>query len=122
MGIGLLMDENIHVMVMTSENSEIVAQRMKKLQIEDVFLGVKDKYSFLEEVLKMKGIRRSEIAYMGDDINDLSNILSCGLGICPKDATDEIKESADIILTRNGGDKAVREACDFILKINKRQL
>ena len=118
MGLQLLREEGIEVFVLTSEDSEIIKKRMAKLKIDNVYTGVKDKYFRLEWICAESGIERNEIVYIGDDINDLSNVLSCGLSLCPKDAQDRVKESADVILQSNGGERAVREACEFIIKMN----
>jgi N-acylneuraminate cytidylyltransferase len=120
MGISLLKESDIDVIVMTSEKSEIVRRRMEKLNIKNVYLGVKDKYALLEKITVENNLRRSEIAYLGDDINDCANMLSCGWGICPSDAVDEIKMTSDIILDKNGGKEFIREAIKFILKYNER--
>lgn len=120
MGLSLLKDANIEVFVITSENSEVVAQRMKKLGIKNTYLGIKDKYSFLQYLLSEKEYEKTNIAYLGDDINDMSNILSCGLGMCPNDAELAIINIADIVLKNKGGERVIREACEFILKYNQR--
>nr|WP_321405965.1 HAD hydrolase family protein [uncultured Carboxylicivirga sp.] len=120
MGLEILRSENIEPIVMTSENSPIVAKRMEKLKIKHCFLGVKDKYQRLNDFCKMHNISRSNIAYIGDDINDLSNILSVGWGFCPSDAVDEVKDNADIVLNNYGGDKAIRECVNIIIKYNSR--
>lgn len=119
MGIELLRLEKVEVIVMTSENSPIVAKRMEKLKLNYVFLGVKDKYSKIEQFLLDKKIDRSNIAYIGDDINDLSNICSCGLTFTPIDGIEKVKDCADYILHNKGGDKAIREAIEIIIKHNK---
>jgi N-acylneuraminate cytidylyltransferase len=120
MGLDLLRSNGVEPIVMTSENSPIVAQRMKKLKIEHLFLGVKDKFSRLNDFILRTGISRSEIAYIGDDINDLSNLNSVGWSFAPNDAIDLVKLNVDIVLNNCGGDKAIREAVEFIIKQNKR--
>lgn len=120
MGFELLRQNQILPIVMTSEDSPIVARRMNKLKIGELHLGVKDKYSRLTNVLQQVGISRSEVAYIGDDINDLSNILSVGWGITPLDGAMELKNAADITMTNIGGNKVVREAIEFIIKHNTR--
>lgn len=120
MGLELLKDSGIEVVVMTSENSEIVKSRMKKLSIDDLYLGVKDKFSRMEDILNLKKLSRNEIAYIGDDINDLCNICSVAWGIVPNDGIDTVKEKADLILNFKGGRKAIREAISFILKYNNK--
>lgn len=120
MGLEIIRQHNIKVMVMTSEDSQIVASRMKKLKIDDVFLGVKDKYSLLSRIATDRGISFSEMAYMGDDVNDMANMCAVGWSFTPANATIPIKNHADIILQNNSAEGAIREACDFILKYNSR--
>ena len=63
---------------------------------------------------------KSEVVYLGDDINDLANICSVGWGMCPNDAIDEVKQRADFTLNSNGGTLAIREVCNFIIRFNQR--
>lgn len=119
MGLELLREEGIKVAVMTSENSEIVKNRMNKLKISETYLGVRDKYSFLEKIMLENNLSRNEIAYIGDDINDLSNICSVKWGIVPQNAVLENKLKADLVLSSFGGNGAIREAVNFIIKYNK---
>jgi len=81
MGLEILRQNNVKVVVITSENSKLVAQRMKKLNIEDTFLFVKDKFSFLKNFLDERKSDFSSVAYVGDDVNDLANICSAA-NIC----------------------------------------
>ena len=118
MGLEIIRGEGVEVIVMTSENSDIVKTRMNKLKLE-TYLGVKDKYSFLEKIRQEKGINRNEIAYIGDDINDLANICSVKWGIVPNNGVLENKLKADLILSSKGGNGAIREAVNFILNYNK---
>ena len=104
---------------MTSENSQIVQSRMNKLNLE-LFMGVKDKYVRLDNLLIEKRLYRSEVAYVGDDINDLVNLASVAWGFCPNDAVETVKDFCDIVLNNTGGDKAIREAAEFIVKYNNR--
>jgi N-acylneuraminate cytidylyltransferase len=120
MGLEILREQGIEVIVMTSELSELVAQRMKKLKIEHIFLGVKDKYALLQHLLTEKSIQASNIAYIGDDVNDLANMCSVGWSMTPNNATTIAKQHADIVLTHESGCGAIREACHFILNYNKR--
>lgn len=120
MGMQLLRENGVEIIVMTSENSPIVQQRMNKLNIEHTFMGVRDKYAFLDHVLQQRGLSRAEVAYVGDDINDLANIASCGLGLCPNDAEPAVKSHAFAVLNKKGGERVIREACEFIMNYNKR--
>lgn len=120
MGLEIVRENNVKVVVLTSENSKLVAERMKKLQIQDVFLGVKDKFSFLKHFLLNKNSSFESVAYVGDDVNDLANICSSGWSFAPANATHIVKTHADIVLTHNSGDMAIREVCEFIMKYNIR--
>lgn len=120
MGLEILRQHGVEVMVMTSENSELVAQRMKKLQLPDVFLGVKDKFSFLENICLTRAIDTGEIAYVGDDVNDLSNMLRVGWSFCPSNATRIIKNHADVTLQNSSAKGAIREVSEFIMNYNLR--
>lgn len=119
MGIENLRMSGVQVVVMTSENSPIVESRMNKLGLE-LYMGVKDKYSRLDKVLETKGLNRKEVAYVGDDVNDLVNLSSVAWGFCPNDAVLELQPYCDIKLNNKGGDQAIREACQFIVKYNNR--
>jgi len=121
MGLEILRESSdVEIFVITSENSEIVSSRMKKLKIENYYPGIKDKYAKVEEILTDKNIKKSETAYIGDDINDLANLLSAGWSFCPSDAMKEVKQVVDLVLEAKGGKEAIREAVDFIIKYNQR--
>jgi N-acylneuraminate cytidylyltransferase len=81
---------------------------------------VKDKYSLLQQIILEQQISLNNVAYLGDDVNDLSNICSVGWSLAPNNATDDIKQHADVVLSKNSGAGAIREACQFILNYNKR--
>lgn len=121
MGLEILKENNIEVFVMTSENSDIVKSRMNKLKINNYYPGVKDKYTKIEDILNENNYKREEVAYIGDDINDLSNLISVGWSFCPNNAMKEIKEKVDVILHSDGGREAIREAVNLIIAYNKRE-
>ncbi|KAF2513562.1 acylneuraminate cytidylyltransferase [Flavobacterium foetidum] len=120
MGLEILRQNQVEVIVLTSENSELVAQRMKKLQLNQTFLGVKDKFSFLTHFLSERNSSFGAVAYVGDDVNDLANICSAGWSFTPADAVDVVKANADYVLTHASGAGAIRETCEILLKYNKR--
>ena len=120
MGLEILRQFNVEIIIMTSEKSEIVAKRMKKLNIKNVYLGVKDKFTLLNYIAQEKTVSINNIAYMGDDVNDLTNICSVGWSITPVNAMRIVKQHADVILSKASGSGAIREACDFVLNYNKR--
>lgn len=120
MGLEILRQFNVEVIVMTSEHSELVAKRMEKLKIKQVYLGVKDKYTLLHKIIQDQNVMLSNIAYVGDDVNDLTNICSVGWSLAPNNATAVVKQHADIVLSKNSANGAIREACQFIMNYNKR--
>ncbi|TDN89166.1 N-acylneuraminate cytidylyltransferase [Salegentibacter sp. 24] len=120
MGLEILRQQDVEVAVMTSEDSALVSKRMEKLKIGETYLGVKDKYAFLHKIILDKKISFSQIAYIGDDINDMACMSAVGWAIAPKNAMAEIKEIADLNLSSDSGSGAIREACNFIIKYNKR--
>jgi len=116
MGIRLVREAGIAVALVTGERSEAVVRRAGKLKIRDVFLGVEDKAAVVRKFLASRGIRPDEAAYVGDDVNDLSAMRLVGLAIAVADAVPAVRKAAHRITSRRGGDGAVREVCDFILK------
>ena len=120
MGLEILRQNKVEVVVITSEQSNLVAQRMKKLQIEHTFLGVKDKFAFLTNFALEKNIDFGAIAYVGDDVNDLSNLCSVGWSFAPSNATKTVLNNVDIVLNNPSGNGAIREVCEFLMRYNTR--
>jgi 3-deoxy-D-manno-octulosonate 8-phosphate phosphatase (KDO 8-P phosphatase) len=115
MGITLLHRAGIRTGIVTSENSEIVTRRAEKLGIQEVVLGCHDKTTTLYDISRRLSIAPSDIAYIGDDVNDLHVMTCCGLAGCPSDAVPAIKAVAHVIAGFPGGNGAVREFAEFIL-------
>ena len=99
---------NIHVGIITGENSLAVKRRAEKLKIEHCFLGIKDKVKVAEELLNALNITWKEVAYIGDDINDIQLLKKVGLSACPINAPEYIKKLVDWIIPTKGGDGAFR--------------
>ena len=120
MGLEILRQNNVEVVVITSENSELVTKRMQKLQIKYTFLGVKDKYSFLQNFINQQNATWGNLAYVGDDVNDLANLCTVGWSFAPNNATAIVKQHVDVVLNNNSADGAIREVCEWIMKYNTR--
>lgn len=120
MGLEILRQNNVEVVVITSENSDLVAKRMQKLQIKHTFLGVKDKYSFLQNFINQQQTSWANFAYVGDDVNDLANLCTVGWSFAPANATSIVKQQVDFTLTHNSADGAIREVCEWVMKYNAR--
>ena len=120
MGLEILRQHEVEVIVVTSENSELVAKRMQKLNIKHAFLGVKDKFSFLHNVMQKQNINWSQIAYVGDDVNDLACLCTAAWSFAPQNATTVVKQHVDFVLNNNSANGAIREVSEWIMKYNKR--
>ena len=117
-GILLLRALKIPVAIITGEHTEIVTRRAAKLDIELVFQGVKDKLSVAENLCRSLNIMLSEVAYIGDDIGDISLLKKAGIAGSPANAPEYVKKHAQIITTRKGGDGAFREFVEKVLEDN----
>ena len=104
--------------IISTENCDIIELRAKKLGIK-CFIGIDDKLLALKEYLSSEMLEFTEIAYVGNDINDLEAMSHAEFRICPKDAANSIKEISNILLESNGGKGVIREI--FSLLIAKSQ-
>jgi len=116
MGIKLLRESGILVGIVTGEDRELNRRRAKKLKINICESGCNDKGRVVTRICKEHQIDLSEVVYVGDDINDLSAIEIVGVSVCPPNARPEVKAACDICLETKGGDGAIREIADLIVK------
>ena len=98
--------------IITGRQSRIVEQRCRELGIIELHQGVSDKLDCLMKLAASYGIEREEIAYMGDDLNDLACIEYAGVSACPGDAIEAVRRSCSYVCTAFGGRGAVREFLD----------
>lgn len=105
----------VDVGIITGELSGSVKKRAEKLEIAELHLGVKDKVAVLNEIMKRMDLTLAEIAYIGDDINDVEVMKQVGLSACPADAISLVKEIADYVCQTNGGHGAFREFAECII-------
>lgn len=117
MGFALLREHGIIPAILTGENSNIVTRRAEKLQISEVFLGCKDKVKTMQQLLLKYNLKFENVAYIGDDLNDLPLLKKVGMSFAVSDAVPEVKNSVDYVTTRRGGDGAVREAITTVLSL-----
>ena len=115
MAIGLLMEAGVRVALISGEDTEIIKRRAEKLNIVDLYLGIKDKIIALDEFIKKYDLSPDEIAYIGDDLNDIEAMNKVILPVAVNDAVSPVKEVSAIVLERKGGDGAVREFADLLL-------
>lgn len=115
MAFKLLRKASIKTAIITGEKVDLVKKRGEKLKIDEIYLGIEDKMSVINKICIKYGIKLEEIAYIGDDINDLEAIKSVGFGCCVNDAVDRVKSAAKYITKAKGGEGAVREVAEIIL-------
>lgn len=115
MGISCALRSGLQIAIITGRQSPIVERRCEELGITLLQQGVKDKRLALQQMAQELGLVREEIAYMGDDLNDIPAFKASGLNIVPADAAMEVLAVADIITKASGGRGAVREAITMIL-------
>jgi len=115
-GIRLWQRAGLKVAFLSGRASEATRQRAQELEVEYVFQGCHNKLDALQKFLEQVGLSPEAIAYIGDDLPDLSVIRYVGFGIAVANAVDEFKQYADYVTTRPGGSGAVREVIEYILK------
>ena len=102
--------------IITKRTSETVALRARDLRLEYVRQGIQDKRTCFEEVVKEEGIELEEAAFVGDDVIDLPAMRASGLAIAVSNARSEVKREAHYVTPHGGGEGALRDAVEFILK------
>ncbi len=117
MGVERLMHLcNVETGILTKENSPALARRAQKLKIKELHMGVLSKKERLMEIMKRKELQISEIAYIGDDVNDLEVLQMSGFSAAPSDAMEEIAGSVQYQCKNAGGHGAFREVAELIIK------
>jgi len=104
------------VAIITGRNSKIVERRAKELGIEHLFQGVHNKQEVLEKLLQSLKLTMQNVASAGDDLNDYKMLKASKLAFVPSDASYYVKEIADVILSRDGGDGAIREMIEELIE------
>lgn len=105
----------IPVGILTGENTEIVRRRANKLKIDYLYLGVKDKVAMAQKLCDELKIQFNDVAYIGDDINDMPLLKRVGWAGVPSSAPDYVKTLGTIPLTKRGGEGVFREFVETIL-------
>ena len=119
-GISLARLGGLKTGLITRRNSETVALRARDLKLEYVYQGITDKLAAFREILGKAGLSASQAGFVGDDVIDLPPMQSCGLSIAVANARDEVKRDAHYITKHSGGDGALRDALEFILRAQGR--
>ena len=114
----LAIKKGYNIIIITGGNSEAVKQRLIKLGVKDVFLGVHNKEKLLQEYAEQQSLLLSQMLYMGDDIPDYMAMQLVSLPCCPADAVPEIKQICKYISPYNGGYGCGRDVIEKVLKLN----
>jgi len=102
--------------VITKRISETVRLRCRDLRIDHIYLGIANKLAAMQEILHKERLTAEQAAYLGDDIVDLPVMRACGLSMAVANAREVVKQAAHIVTEHGGGDGAVRDAVEYILK------
>jgi len=114
-GVERLREHGVDVAILTGEISEIIVRRAEKLNIDKVYLGIKEKASALRKLAEECNVDLKQVAYIGDDVNDIPAIELVGLSACPITAQKPVKATVDMVLSQAGGRGALREFSEIII-------
>lgn len=120
MGFAMLKQAGILTGIVTGEDVQMVRKRAEKLQLDICKCGIKDKLTCIREICEEYKISLKNIAYIGDDVNDLQVIESVGFGCCVNDAEEIVRGKAKYVTKRKGGEGAIREVADMICNKKER--
>jgi 3-deoxy-D-manno-octulosonate 8-phosphate phosphatase (KDO 8-P phosphatase) len=103
--------------IITGELSGSIKKRAEKLKITEIFLGIKEKHLLLDQILERNKILPENIAYIGDDVNDIEFMRLVGLTASPSDGMAEIRKMVDYVCEQKGGNGAFREFVELIIAL-----
>jgi len=115
MGLARVREAGIAVAIISAEDSAIVHARAAKLHIDEVFTGVANKRVAVDELCARQALELDEVAFIGDDLNDLAALECVGLACAVADAAEPVRAIAHYVTQRRGGDGAVREVCELLI-------
>ena len=118
LGLQMAVKKGYKVFIISGGYSEEAKNRLERLGLNDVHIGIEDKLSFITSLLEKNNLKWEEVLYMGDDLPDLSLLEKAGLSCCPADAVSEVKSMVKYISPLNGGWGCVRDVIEKVLKLN----
>ncbi len=116
-GMKMLNASGVEIAIITGRTSRCVELRAENLGISLLYQGASDKLAVYGQLLESLGLEPEQTAYMGDDLVDLPVLTRCGLAFAVPDAPDIVREHAHYVTRRQGGRGAVREACEFLMRM-----
>lgn len=115
-GLKALLKQDIQVAIISGRDTKMVNKRMEEFGVTHVYQGISNKLPVLDKLLQELNLDYSQVAYVGDDLPDLEAMQKVALSFAVSNATDRILQCATMITKHSGGNGAVREVCDFLLK------
>lgn len=115
-GVNLARKAGLKVAIVTGEQTSIVERRAAKLGVQDVFQNVGNKLEVIDTLCARYGLQRNNVAYIGDDINDIEVLKQVGLSAVPINAPDYVKKHAAMLVPVKGGDGAFRAFVEHIIQ------
>lgn len=119
-GLKLLMRSGTEVALITGRESKVVLHRARDLGIKLVYQNVTNKIEVYEKILRGKKLEDKNVGFIGDDLVDIPVLRRVGFSATVRDAIPEVKEIVDYVTSRKGGDGAVREICELLLKVQNK--
>ena len=116
MGVNLLLRNGVNTVIVTKENSKIVDYWAKSMNVSKVYSGIKIKENELGKICKVYKLHPSQVAFIGDDVNDLELMKKVGFSATPHDGIAQVKKIATYVCKARGGKGVLREVADIILK------
>ena len=116
LGLRLLEDHGVTVALITARHGVVTARRADDLKLSHVHVGVADKAATLRALREQLGLRRDEVAHMGDDLPDLPALAEAGFAVAPANAHPWVAERVHWVTPARGGEGAARQLCDLILQ------
>jgi len=107
---------NKKVAIITGRKSKLVEKRANELGVQYLYQGIHNKLEILEDICKKENIRLSQVAAIGDDLNDLKMLNAVGISFAPNDAVDYVRNTVKVVCSQKGGYGAVREMVEIICK------
>ena len=119
-GLKLLMRAGIGIALITGRKSKVVLHRARDLGIKNVYQKVTNKIEVYEKILKGKKLKDENVGFVGDDLVDIPVLKRVGFSAAVGDAIPEVREVADYVASKKGGEGAVREICELLLKVQNK--
>lgn len=116
MGVNLLLRNNVKTIILTKEKSKITKSWAKSMNVTKVYSGIKIKEEKLKTICNFFNIIPTEIAFIGDDVNDINLLKKVGISVSPFDGIPQVKKIVDYVCKNSGGNGAFRELADLVLE------